>query len=152
VVVFRKSPREERFNPRILESFDPVTRELYRYVPATIHTEIHAKVKAFEERLGSTTNNWKQQVACLFSEHRRTNEPEHPHRDLTQEFQRQDQEELNSEQWPDRRSWRIKDCSAAAPTPGGEKLGQPTVQQELKSTNEASVRRQHRNQHRTKTT
>jgi hypothetical protein len=48
----------ERFEPRILESFDPVTQELYQHLPATIHTEIHTK-KAFEERLGSqsTTSN-----------------------------------------------------------------------------------------------
>jgi hypothetical protein len=37
----------ERFEPRILESFDPVTQELYRHLPATIHTEIHPKNQSF---------------------------------------------------------------------------------------------------------
>jgi hypothetical protein len=43
----------EQFEPRIIESFDPVTQELYRLLPTTIHTKIHAKIEAFEERLGS---------------------------------------------------------------------------------------------------
>jgi hypothetical protein len=29
----------ERFEPRILESFDPVTQELYQLLPATISTQ-----------------------------------------------------------------------------------------------------------------
>jgi hypothetical protein len=29
----------EQFKPRNLESFDPVTQELYRLLPATIHTQ-----------------------------------------------------------------------------------------------------------------
>jgi hypothetical protein len=41
----------ERFKPRILESFDPTTKELYRLLPATIHTqetkEIKGKIKTF---------------------------------------------------------------------------------------------------------
>jgi hypothetical protein len=28
----------ERFEPRILESFDPVTQELYQHLPTMIHT------------------------------------------------------------------------------------------------------------------
>jgi hypothetical protein len=52
----------KRFEPRILESFDPVTQELYQHLPATIHKEIHAKIKAFDEGLGiqSTTSNRAQ--------------------------------------------------------------------------------------------
>jgi hypothetical protein len=30
---------EERFEPRILESFDPVIQELYRLLPAIIHSQ-----------------------------------------------------------------------------------------------------------------
>jgi hypothetical protein len=29
----------ERFEPRILESFDPITQELYRHLPTIIHTQ-----------------------------------------------------------------------------------------------------------------
>jgi predicted component of type VI protein secretion system len=36
---------EEQFEPRILESFDPTTQELYRHLPTTIHIEIHAKIE-----------------------------------------------------------------------------------------------------------
>jgi hypothetical protein len=32
---------EEQFEPRILESFDSVTPELYRHLPATIHPQQH---------------------------------------------------------------------------------------------------------------
>jgi hypothetical protein len=39
----------ERFEPRILESFGPVTQELYRLLPTTIPTKIHTKIKAFDE-------------------------------------------------------------------------------------------------------
>jgi hypothetical protein len=28
---------EKQFKPQILESFDPVTQELYRFIPAMIH-------------------------------------------------------------------------------------------------------------------
>jgi hypothetical protein len=35
----RKTTVGERFEPRNLESFDPMTQELYRYLHATIHTQ-----------------------------------------------------------------------------------------------------------------
>jgi hypothetical protein len=35
----RKNTAGEQFEPRILKSFDPVTRELYRLLPTTIHTK-----------------------------------------------------------------------------------------------------------------
>jgi hypothetical protein len=34
----QKITAEEQFKPQILESFDPMTQELYRIHPATIHT------------------------------------------------------------------------------------------------------------------
>jgi hypothetical protein len=34
---------EKQFEPRNLESFDPVTRELYRHLPATIPTKTYKK-------------------------------------------------------------------------------------------------------------
>jgi hypothetical protein len=42
VGAFGNSPWE-RFEPRILESFDPVTQELYQESPATIHKHITAQ-------------------------------------------------------------------------------------------------------------
>jgi hypothetical protein len=44
----RETTAGERFEPRNLKSFDPVTQELYRLLPATIHTEIHTKIEALE--------------------------------------------------------------------------------------------------------
>jgi hypothetical protein len=38
----------ERFEPRILKSFDPVTQEQYRHVLAMIHTKIPTKIELFE--------------------------------------------------------------------------------------------------------
>jgi hypothetical protein len=37
----QETTAEERFEPRILESFDPATRELYRLLPTTIHPQQH---------------------------------------------------------------------------------------------------------------
>jgi hypothetical protein len=34
---------EEQFKTRILESFDPMTQEVYRELPAMIRTEIHTQ-------------------------------------------------------------------------------------------------------------
>jgi hypothetical protein len=39
VGTFRKITAGEQFEPRILETFDPVTQELYRHLPTTIHTK-----------------------------------------------------------------------------------------------------------------
>jgi hypothetical protein len=39
----REITAEERFEPRILESFYPVTQELYRLLPATIHNNLTKK-------------------------------------------------------------------------------------------------------------
>jgi hypothetical protein len=36
----------ERFEPRILKSFDPVTQELYRLLPAMMHTQKHKEKTA----------------------------------------------------------------------------------------------------------
>jgi hypothetical protein len=49
----REITTRERFEPRNLEYFVPVTQELYQHLRAIIRTEIHTKIKAFEERLGS---------------------------------------------------------------------------------------------------
>jgi hypothetical protein len=46
-----KNAVEDQFVLGHLKSFNPVTQELYQHLPAIIHTEIHAKIKAFEERL-----------------------------------------------------------------------------------------------------
>jgi hypothetical protein len=35
----QKTTAGEKFEPRNLESFNPVTQELYRFLPATIHTQ-----------------------------------------------------------------------------------------------------------------
>jgi hypothetical protein len=55
----------EQFEPRILECFDLVTQELYRHLPATIHTQeakgINGKIRAF------TTNCF-----CLGGSNQRT--------------------------------------------------------------------------------
>jgi hypothetical protein len=38
----RETTAVERFRPQILETFDPVTQELYRYLPVMIHTNSKA--------------------------------------------------------------------------------------------------------------
>jgi hypothetical protein len=46
----REFTLKERFEHRILESFDLATQELYRLrVPATIHTTIYTKIVAFNQ-------------------------------------------------------------------------------------------------------
>jgi hypothetical protein len=45
----------EQFEPQIIESFDPVTQESYRLLPATIHTKIHKKNGTEEQRTSCTT-------------------------------------------------------------------------------------------------
>jgi hypothetical protein len=40
----RRITTGERFEPRILESFEPATQELYRDLPAMIHTRIPQKI------------------------------------------------------------------------------------------------------------
>jgi hypothetical protein len=43
----RETIVEEQFKPQIIESFDPMTEELYQHLPVIIHTEIHAKNQNF---------------------------------------------------------------------------------------------------------
>jgi hypothetical protein len=47
---FHQTPGVQ-FEPRNLESFDPVTQELYRLLPATIHTKIHKKNSMKEQEI-----------------------------------------------------------------------------------------------------
>jgi hypothetical protein len=44
----RETTAGEQFEQRILESFDPMTQELYQLLPAMIHTKNHTKIKASE--------------------------------------------------------------------------------------------------------
>jgi hypothetical protein len=53
----------KRFQPQILESFDPATQELYWHLLATIHTEIHTKIETLEEGLGSQNTDSSLQGA-----------------------------------------------------------------------------------------
>jgi hypothetical protein len=42
---------KERFKPQIIESFDPVTQELYRHLTAAIHTqELKEKIKTWKHK------------------------------------------------------------------------------------------------------
>jgi hypothetical protein len=45
----RETTVEKQFEPRILESFDLSTQELYRYLPATIHTKTEIALACFGE-------------------------------------------------------------------------------------------------------
>jgi hypothetical protein len=45
----RKTTTGEQFKPIILESFDPVTQELYQHLPAIIHTRIETLEEVSED-------------------------------------------------------------------------------------------------------
>jgi hypothetical protein len=47
---------KEQFKPRIFESFDLTTQELYQHLTTTIHTEIHTKIETLEEARTSITS------------------------------------------------------------------------------------------------
>jgi hypothetical protein len=55
----------EQFEPRIIESFDPVTQKLYQHLPAMIHTKIYTRIKTLEE-VSEDFSNRRSFCSCLF--------------------------------------------------------------------------------------